>query len=833
MKNPLKVLIAGLGLLTLSAFNSEFLAAHAQGTAFTYQGRLNAAGSPASGTYDFRFKLYYDPLGNTQAGNSYLTNGIAVTNGLFITAVDFGPGLFAGSNYWLEVDVMTNGAASYTALSPLQALTPTPYAIFACTASNLSGSLPVAQLSGTVALTQLPTTVVTNNANGLILSGTFTGNGANVTNVNAVTLSGMGAANFWQLGGNNVTSGQIIGSTNNQPVELWVNNARALRLDANGNVIGGSVNNEIDASYSTINGGAGNSIQFYANYSVLGGGLNNSIQPFATYSFIGGGQANLIQTNASTSFIGGGYVNSIQTNAYNSVLGGGYYNSIQPNANNSVLGGGTGNSVQTNSSYCFLGGGEYNSIQPNATNSFLGGGYNNSIQTCTFFSFLGGGAGNFIQTNSAYSFLGGGYQNVIQPNADHSVLSGGDGNSIQTYADHSVVCGGAANSIQTYAGLCFIGGGNQNSIQLDAYNSFLGGGYQNTIQTYAWYSFLGGGAGNFIQTNSSCSVLGGGAGNSILTNADHSFLGGGNGNSIQQNAGNSVLGGGAGNSIRVHASYSFLGGGQNNSIQPGASLSVLGGGLLNFIQTNSAYSVLVGGDGNGIQTNSPYSFLGGGAGNFIQPNASFSVLGGGYNNNVGGQDATIPGGDGNVANGLCSFVAGMNATDVFNGTNCNNSFVWGDGSRQSVAQGSNTFNVLATGGVWIFSGPYPDGVKLPANGTAWVTLSDRNAKKDFAPVDGQAVLEKLAAMPVQQWHYKWEKDTDTPNIGPMAQDFIAAFYPGRDDKGISTLEFDGVELAAIQGLNQKLNEKDAEIQELKARLDKLERLMSSQVGGAQ
>ena len=42
------------------------------------------------------------------------------------------------------------------------------------------------------------------------------------------------------------------------------------------------------------------------------------------------------------------------------------------------------------------------------------------------------------------------------------------------------------------------------------------------------------------------------------------------------------------------------------------------------------------------------------------------------------------------------------------------------------------------------------------------------------------------------------RNNDVPNIGPMAQDFKAAFYPGRDDKGISTLEFDGVELAAIR-----------------------------------
>ena len=84
------------------------------------------------------------------------------------------------------------------------------------------------------------------------------------------------------------------------------------------------------------------------------------------------------------------------------------------------------------------------------------------------------------------------------------------------------------------------------------------------------------------------------------------------------------------------------------------------------------------------------------------------------------------------------------------------------------------------------------------NATSWTTVSDRNAKKNFRPIDPVTVLDKLAAVPVEQWNYKWEKDNDVPNIGPMAQDFKRAFYPGRDDKGISTLEFDGVELAAIR-----------------------------------
>ena len=112
----------------------------------------------------------------------------------------------------------------------------------------------------------------------------------------------------------------------------------------------------------------------------------------------------------------------------------------------------------------------------------------------------------------------------------------------------------------------------------------------------------------------------------------------------------------------------------------------------------------------------------------------------------------------------------------------------------------------ASGGYRLYTGG-SSGVYLAANGSTWASVSDRNAKKNFQPVDTVAVLNKLAAMPVEKWNYKWEADNDTPHLGPMAQDFKAAFYPGRDEKSITTLEFDGVELAAIQGLNQKLNER--------------------------
>ena len=151
------------------------------------------------------------------------------------------------------------------------------------------------------------------------------------------------------------------------------------------------------------------------------------------------------------------------------------------------------------------------------------------------------------------------------------------------------------------------------------------------------------------------------------------------------------------------------------------------------------------------------------------------------------------------------------------------SFVWGDNSTATpvVSSANNQFTVRAAGGVRFFSNAATNaGVSLAPGGTAWAVISDRNVKKDFAAVDSVSILEKLAALPITQWHYNWEEKSVTPHIGPMAQDFKAAFYPGRDDKSISTLEADGVAFAAIQGLNEKVEsgklKAEMERQELKA-----------------
>ena len=134
----------------LSALTSQLPTAHAQSTAFSYQGRLNDGGNAANGLYDLRFAVW-DAVTNGNAVSGLLTNPYTpIANGLFSVTLDFGADVFSGPGRWLEIGVRTNGTGAFTELSPRQPLLPAPYAIMANSASNLLGTLPAAQLSGTI-----------------------------------------------------------------------------------------------------------------------------------------------------------------------------------------------------------------------------------------------------------------------------------------------------------------------------------------------------------------------------------------------------------------------------------------------------------------------------------------------------------------------------------------------------------------------------------------------------------------------------------------------------------------------------------------------------------
>ena len=99
--------------------------------------------------------------------------------------------------------------------------------------------------------------------------------------------------------------------------------------------------------------------------------------------------------------------------------------------------------------------------------------------------------------------------------------------------------------------------------------------------------------------------------------------------------------------------------------------------------------------------------------------------------------------------------------------------------------------------------------------------SDVNEKRDIAVVDGREVLTQLAGLPVSTWRYK-DEETEARHLGPMAQDFHAAFGLGEDELHIAPSDMAGVALAAIKALQQTVQEKDAEIADLQERMAALE-----------
>ena len=122
------------------------------GTAFTYQGRLNMSGAPASGTHDFEFRLYDAPTGGNQIGATDGISGVDVDGGLFSVSLDFGAGAFGGDARWLEIAVRESGESGFTTLSPRTEVTPAPQAVYAqeaTTADSATTASIALALSGT------------------------------------------------------------------------------------------------------------------------------------------------------------------------------------------------------------------------------------------------------------------------------------------------------------------------------------------------------------------------------------------------------------------------------------------------------------------------------------------------------------------------------------------------------------------------------------------------------------------------------------------------------------------------------------------------------------
>jgi hypothetical protein len=141
--------------------------------------------------------------------------------------------------------------------------------------------------------------------------------------------------------------------------------------------------------------------------------------------------------------------------------------------------------------------------------------------------------------------------------------------------------------------------------------------------------------------------------------------------------------------------------------------------------------------------------------------------------------------------------------------------------QSSVGGSKTTFLLKPNSQVFTIQRDNANLMQSRSNGDLWIAgalvgPSDRAMKADFADVDRQQVLQKLVEMPITTWRYK--TDEEIRHIGPMAQDFRAAFSLGADDKTIYPIDSIGISLVAIQALHQQAQEKDQQIAELQAQL---------------
>jgi len=352
-----------------------------------------------------------------------------------------------------------------------------------------------------------------------------------------------------------------------------------------------------------------------------------------------------------------------------------------------------------------------------------------------------------------------------------------------------------------------VGGAAENLVGPFTTAATIGGGYINSIGASA--ATIAGGIANMAAGGADYAAIGGGFGNDIGEHSQAGAIGGGYNNMIQNRASDASIGGGSFNTIQTGATRATLAGGYFNTIMNGAMAATVGGGWQNTIGPDADSAAVAGGISNSVGTNGVSSAIGGGAGNSILPNASY---------------ATIPGGHGNVA-ALRAFAAGVNAHATNSG-----SFVWSDGGGANTGSFTdNSVTFRSRGGFRVFTDNSTNGVVLAPGSGSWSSLSDRNAKEHFVATDTREILDKVAALPLASWNYK-AQDKSVRHLGPTAQDFHAAFGLGESERTIASVDADGVALAAIQGLNQKLTEevkrRDAEMEQLKRTVAELKQLLS-------
>ncbi|HUA64600.1 MAG TPA: tail fiber domain-containing protein [Alphaproteobacteria bacterium] len=807
MKVTLQTIAATLLFLTLNHPSST---AFGQSTAVTYQGRITDNGTNFSGTGQFQFALVTSTNGQqatataTMGGASpdEFVSSIAVNvdgNGYSIApsvAITGG----GGSGATARANISGGEVTSITVLTPGSGYSSTPTVTIAAPApdyltwwsndgSSVNGSEPSTAVSVSVSqglftvilgntalanMTALPANIFSTQAN-LQLMIWFNDGVSGFAMLSPMqNLTAAPYAIFANTASNldgTISAGQLTSGV--------ISTSVLPGFQGNDNVIGGGEGNTVTGAQSAILGGQDNANS--ANQSSIGGGAGNIILGGAYYSFIGGGGGNLIGTNADDSFIGSGYHNIIGSNATVSVIGGGQFNTVSNNAFFSVLGGGFSN---TNlGPYSVIPGGEYNLA---GSNSFAAGYYAQATNRGAFVWADASAASGFgSAANNSFDVRSVGGVQFVTAGTGMKI----DGNPVITGPiTASVLPSNLVTNNEsgvTFPNLTLTG-----PLTLPTVEG------QGLVEIYAGAATL------FYFDQFGNMMLNDAAGNPPIYSGNASY--------------NTAMGNGAlieeyGGTENTASGYEALYKDENSSEDTGVgAYALFDNNNTEYNTACGAYSLYSNTNGDNNTAVGAYAIYHDGDANYNAACGAYALysLAAGYYNTALGYEAgyNLTAGSFNIAIG---YQAGQNITGFNDNIDIGNAGTNGDDGIIRIGTSGLQTATYLTGTV------YANGVAL---------TSDRNAKQDFASVNSQDVLARVAAMPITQWSFK--TDSGTRHMGPMAQDFYQAFALGSDDKHIAVVDEGGVALAAIQGLNQKLEADNTQLRQqnnlLAKRLDELE-----------
>ncbi len=788
--------------------------------------------------------------GNTASGSGALYNSTSGSGNIAL-GYQAGYNITTGSS---NIDIGNQGLATDTNIIRIgsgQAQT------FIAGVVNGNGagltSLNAGTLTGVIPLPQMPAAVLTNNETGVMLTGTFNGNGSGLTSLDASQLTSIGNNNggyanfFVGPSGNATMSGW--GNTANGDGAL-VNNTSGTANLADGN---GALNQNTSGDYNTASGYAAlynNTIGWFntANGSAA---LGNNTEGFFNTAIGFGALYSNISGNNNTA-IGYSALNN-NTNGNNNVA-------LGYQAGINLTGSESGNIVIGNPG--LVGDNNIMRIGDGQSQAFIAGvitgdgsgltNLNVTVNASQLASIgnTNGGSGNFFvgesgnPTNSGSVNTANGYMALLFNTSGTANTANGYGTLVlntngswNTADGVEALWNNSNGSFNTAVGCAALIGNTSGSNNI-ALGYFAG----LNITTGSSNIDIGNqgfdGDDNIIRIGDGQArtfiagvITGDGSGlTNLNVTANASQLtsigndNGGSGNFFIGESGNPATGGFYNTAIGS-AALSANTSGDNNTACGGFALSsnTVGSfntaiGLQALLNNTSGSENTAGGLG-ALYWNKDGSFNTANGVDALFNNAS------GNNNTAFGSYALFFNTNGNNNTGI-----GYNAL-LFNRSGSNN-IALGYQAAYNITTGSSNIDIgnegLAADNNTIRIGKTQTATYLVgtvyANGVA--LTSDRNAKENFTAVNAREILAKVASLPVTQWNFKADRQ-DVQHIGPMAQDFQAAFQLGTDAKHISVMDEGGVALAAIQGLNQKLEQKETEITELKARLQRLEQLVNA------